>query len=465
MTLKHPNSLKLAPFKNYSKKKMFITIFTIICIFTLSSVYLYRTYAVFTENKQFNIIRGTVEEPGNIYFNVYVDDILVDAIPERYQGYTIDLGKSNCNNNVTLDFNYDTYKLSANFTNYVLSDNTKSSTKCNLYFTTRNVVNEILASYKENENCPSTDATSGNILVNKMENANEMICKANDDYGVSYYYRGSATNNYVYFKGLYWRIIRINGDKSVRLIYDGSKQAYANGVSNADRRLSTTSKYNVASNYTTYVGYMYGTTTSKTYDEAHTNTNNSTIKNVLDTWFESVFSDSDKKYLSDEIFCNDRTISSFATATNKYGYSNKATYYNWATGPWDTSKKYPNFKCGGREADKFTSTDAVVGNKLLAHPVGLPTADELVAAGGYNANNTKFYMYMGATFWTMTPYRTVVSNGSNSYIKVLNSNGNVTHGVTGTAYAIRPVINLKSSVLTSGNGTMSDPYRISGIEL
>ena len=65
----------------------------------------------------------------------------------------------------------------------------------------------------------------------------------------------------------------------------------------------------------------------------------------------------------------------------------------------------------------------------------------------------------------MTPYRTVVSNGSNSYIKVLNSNGNVTHGVTGAAYAIRPVINLKASVLTSGSGTMSDPYRMSGIEL
>ena len=38
-----------------------------------------------------------------------------------------------------------------------------------------------------------------------------------DDYGTSYYYRGSVTNNYVLFGGYYWRIIRLNGDGSIRL--------------------------------------------------------------------------------------------------------------------------------------------------------------------------------------------------------------------------------------------------------
>ena len=43
-----------------------------------------------------------------------------------------------------------------------------------------------------------------------------------DQDGKSYYYRGSVSNNYVQFAGYYWRIIRQNGDGSVRLLYAGT---------------------------------------------------------------------------------------------------------------------------------------------------------------------------------------------------------------------------------------------------
>ena len=43
-----------------------------------------------------------------------------------------------------------------------------------------------------------------------------------DQDGKSYYYRGSVSNNYVQFAGHYWRIIRQNGDSSVRLLYAGT---------------------------------------------------------------------------------------------------------------------------------------------------------------------------------------------------------------------------------------------------
>ena len=50
------------------------------------------------------------------------------------------------------------------------------------------------------------------------------IYQMNDEYGTSYYYRGSVNNNYVLFGGHYWRIIRINGDGSIRLLYAGTKK-------------------------------------------------------------------------------------------------------------------------------------------------------------------------------------------------------------------------------------------------
>ena len=50
-----------------------------------------------------------------------------------------------------------------------------------------------------------------------------------DDYGATYYYRGNVNNNYVYFAGYYWRIIRQNGDGSIRLLYAGTS-ANATGI-------------------------------------------------------------------------------------------------------------------------------------------------------------------------------------------------------------------------------------------
>ena len=41
-----------------------------------------------------------------------------------------------------------------------------------------------------------------------------------DDLGITYYFRGNVSNNYFSFANKMWRIVRINGDNSVRLILD-----------------------------------------------------------------------------------------------------------------------------------------------------------------------------------------------------------------------------------------------------
>ena len=41
-----------------------------------------------------------------------------------------------------------------------------------------------------------------------------------DRYGTSYYFRGIAEDNYVNFAGMIWRIVRINGDGTIRLVLD-----------------------------------------------------------------------------------------------------------------------------------------------------------------------------------------------------------------------------------------------------
>lgn len=109
--------------------------------------------------------------------------------------------------------------------------------------------------------------TLNNLGLEKVEP--ESIYTEKDDYGTSYYFKGESENNYVKFaknsdgKYMYWRIIRINGDGSIRLIYDGTKaypnSAIKNGTNNAIDRAIGVSAFN--SNYdNTDVGYMYGLT-------------------------------------------------------------------------------------------------------------------------------------------------------------------------------------------------------------
>mgnify|MGYP004631573969 CR=1 FL=1 len=75
---------------------------------------------------------------------------------------------------------------------------------------------------------------------------------AEDDEGESYYYRGAVKNNYVSFAGFTWRIIRRNGDGSVRMIYSG-KSTIDTGEAVTIEKSQFNSKYWDP----TYVGYKY----------------------------------------------------------------------------------------------------------------------------------------------------------------------------------------------------------------
>ena len=75
---------------------------------------------------------------------------------------------------------------------------------------------------------------------------------AEDDEGESYYYRGAVKNNYVSFAGFTWRIIRRNGDGSVRMIYSG-KSTTDTGEAVTIGKSQFNSKYWDP----TYVGYKY----------------------------------------------------------------------------------------------------------------------------------------------------------------------------------------------------------------
>ena len=246
----------------------------------------------------------------------------------------------------------------------------------------------------------------------------EGMFMAEDDYGESYYYRGVA-DNWVSFAGFYWRIIRINGDGSIRLIYSGTKTN-----NTGDGAQIRNSYYNLSYKEEKYADYKI-----------------SAIKSKIDDWYKINILDKgfDNK-IADTGYCNDM--------------SKKSEY---AFGSWDRGRnnKTPTLKCPNKESDLLSKSN----NKLI-YPAGLLTWDEALFAGGVYLNtNYNYYLYTGKLYWTMTP-----AYWSDSIVHVgnVNSDGQLyADFVAVSSSGVRPVLSLKPNVLvTSGDGTLSSPYVI-----
>ena len=124
--------MRLKKFKERNSKKKVIIIFTVCCLLLLAGVFLYTSYAVFTEEKKFNVINGTYQDPGDIYFAYYVDGQITRDLPKQNTGYIFDEEQSNCTNGVVPTFDNSSWTFEANYSKYNATDYTR--TKCNLYF-------------------------------------------------------------------------------------------------------------------------------------------------------------------------------------------------------------------------------------------------------------------------------------------------------------------------------------------
>ena len=288
-----------------------------------------------------------------------------------------------------------------------------------------------------------------NFTKTSIDDKTNGIYSAKDDLGTSYYFRGNVTNNYVKFANKYWRIIRINGDGTIRMIYAGTS-AHANGYddSSTDDMSIGTSAFNSSYNDNTYVGYMYGTKGASTYEDTHSNTTNSTIKTKLDSWYDTnIVNTGNEKYIADAIYCNDRSVSSGT------GIGTTATTYAAKT---RGDNGTPTLKCPNNN-DKFTKS-TTIGNGKLTRMIGLITTDEVMYAGGiYETNNKEYYLYSSTFYWTMAPYSYASGFAD---VGSVNYGGDLSDRHVRSASAVRPVVSLKSDAISGGSGTAASPFLV-----
>ena len=298
-----------------------------------------------------------------------------------------------------------------------------------------------------------------------FDSTDQVLYTAKEDNKTVYYFAGNATTNWVKFgknennQDLYWRIIRTNSDGSVRLLYHGTSTTATDAYIGK-------SAFNGSYNNIAYVSYMYGSLGS--IPSARENTNNSTIKGVIDKWYKDNLNTNYGKYISTTaVYCNDRS-----TSDN--------TYFGART-RLDTNKT-PSYDCSTTE-DKFT-VDSSTGNGKLTHPIALMTADEVSFAGGIwgkrNANAWYFrnakegtlttsssstdasYSSTGSTWWwLLSPFYWYGSYAYVFYVYGSSVPGNLNRISVNGMYGVRPVISLKSCVIwAGGDGSANNPYTI-----
>lgn len=201
---------------------------------------------------------------------------------------------------------------------------------------------------------------------------------------------------------------------------------------------------------------------SESAESSSSNVADSNIKYEVDNWYEeNILNKYDNNgnllsdYLSDEIFCNDRSIISgngynfdLGSLINTYG-----AYYR------NVINRKPTLKCPNNN-DKFT-VNSEKGNGELNYPIALLTMDEAVLAGGkFGIFNYNYYLRTGQTYWTMSPSY-FYDGDAVTRVWIVNHSGNLNGNLLSFVNGIRPVISLSSEVLySSGSGTEEDPYQI-----
>jgi hypothetical protein len=283
---------------------------------------------------------------------------------------------------------------------------------------TKNFYADILA-YKENtkhsvQTFKDTILSNNKVkesLTNVGQEAalkDEGLIKSNDDDGEAFFFRGAVENNNVLFNDVKFKILRINGDGSVRLVLtDALESNYAYNSDNSE-----------IDNYADKLKL-----------------DNSSVKDVLDKWLNSNFSNY-TKYISNSTYCED---------VNVFKDENNITYLNNYNRIFVDDS--PSLIC--------------TGNKVSAK-VGLMSVDEVVYAGAYkNSINQSFFLHnenINNPYYTMSGSQILTRYNVVDAI-IVNKNGTLSYDKKiSNEYAIRPVISIDSNATVSGTGTNDDPY-------
>ena len=455
--------MKLESFKEKKNKKKAVYIGIGSIILLLAAIFVYRTYSIYQESQEFDVIKGSVPDQNyDIMFIFYLIDengnkTISNTIPEG-----TDYGvKVECTNGAIGSWDREAWGPR-------ISNLTTTRTKCNVNFKKGIFPLERIGIEDPvvKEGCGIYEVTHEDAKITYTSD----ITAINNLKMTEYRYACSNPNNYVTFneEEAGWRIIGLVNTpegQRIKLIRDESIGTYswdssASGVNNgygvnewsqADVMKLLNSGYESE----TVGGSLYWNRTSgKCYNGSkNANTNcDFTSKGLTD----------DAKEMIDTVTWNLGTSNS-ANTNQMYNYERNSN-----TGKSCTS--------GTNCTDKVTRTTSWYGQVGLMYlsDYGYATSGEettnrescinsisLSSWGNSSYTNCKDndWLYNSSYQWTITPRRSSTTTYDAFYV---NNAGSADYtGPASSSRPSRPTIYLKSDVkFKSGSGTSDDPYII-----
>lgn len=251
--------------------------------------------------------------------------------------------------------------------------------------------------------------TPKTVVGSEVSTEEEGLLQTEDDSGKSYYFRGNVTNNFVSLADQMWRIVRINGDGTIRLILDTT-------ISSA----STTFHEEELKEDAKIDGVNY---------------EKSDVKEFLDGWYLENLNTYDDM-IAEESYCVDL----------EYLEESNEKEFRFMTYERAVTNKKPSLLCKK-------------GSKQ--YKIGLLSSDEMLFAGSLvGTANKDYYLYnrsINSSWWLLSPSKSDMTYYPS--MMIASSDGSIKAGAeVNMSNALRPVINLNSDVLVTGKGTISDPY-------
>ena len=324
-----------------------------------------------------------------------------------------------------------------------------------------NIINNAMNKTNETE----LVGTPKTIPLEEISTADEKeLSIVSDDYGTSYYFRGAVEDNYVNYAGMCWRIVRIQGDGSIKLILSSE-------LSCSDTNMTTSSGYAtdgaagvqrtiLTANYG-YKNVVVGNNTYKIND--YINSAADTIENTrtkLNTWLErKITSESDKALLKNETWC-------IGDQTHGYSYDDTGEVVGTVSNLINSGISF-EFTAGNKyfvtETPSYRCETTGIDGEVDINKVGMLTFDEIAFAGGTSSKNSTYYLNKNATtnyWWALSPSHFHIGD---SRVYSFRVNRNVplhSNGVENTC-SLRVAVSLTSSTkITSGDGTVNNAYAV-----
>ena len=265
-----------------------------------------------------------------------------------------------------------------------------------------------------------------------------------DDYGNSYYYRGNVLDNYIDFNGMCWRIVRIEGDGSIKLILEDKTSTCKNATGGENAFIGIGS-------------YGFKTIDSKKLADYEncTSDSNTCMKNKFDNWFNE--NNFDKKLLKEDIWNlgDQETIYSRTEEAKAKGEGHSESSYRLRL------KKNATLKSKTLSSKNTYATDYIA----------TLTADEIVFAGVISSGNMnsnsylKLIMSNSNIYWLSLSlaYHQVSYDLTYMLSSDLSIFSNYDYRLSGSDnnLSLRPSIVLKEGItLLSGDGTKGNAYKV-----